>query len=77
MSWLVEKEKGKYRFWSTICDDWLSDWMTREEALNWLENMKKKGLKREMDKERDSFPDGWCNKKGKYYNEAVRLPKGA
>jgi hypothetical protein len=71
MSHLLEVKNGKYRFWSSICDGWVTDWLTRDDALAWIRRIKELSLEREMDEETKNFPNGWCNKEGRIYCRGV------
>lgn len=33
MGWQLSRKDDKFRIWSTISDSWLTDWISREEAL--------------------------------------------
>ena len=34
----INKNQKKYRFWSTIVDDWLTDWLPENKAKDYLSN---------------------------------------
>ena len=66
MGWQLAKNKaGKYRFWTTICDDWLTDWMTKEEAFQYLLLRNEEKFMLDSIKDIMSFPEGWAEK-GEY-----------
>lgn len=33
---IQNRKTGLWRCWSTIVDDWITDWMTEEEYKNWI-----------------------------------------
>lgn len=67
MGWIIENKKNLYRVWSTISDDWITDWNTRNEILKYLIKRKRSVFNKEIKNLKETFPEGFCNKKGKIY----------
>lgn len=56
---LIDAEKQKVRFWSTIVDRYLTDWLTRKEAIQFIRKRKEAALEVEMRDEEENFPANW------------------
>ena len=65
MSWLLKRNKqGKYAIWTTISDGWVTNpkWLTKEEAIEFIANVKRERLEQEIKELEDTFPYGWFDK---------------
>lgn len=60
------KKDNKYRQWSTVVDAYVTDWLTRDEMLDYIEKRWKDDLKEKIKQERLNFPRGWGNKDKPY-----------
>jgi len=63
---VLAQKNGKFRFWSTISDDWLTDWLTHNEAVQHLNDENIKRAKLQLIEEYFNFPAGWYDKEGQY-----------
>lgn len=67
MRWIQHRKKdNKYRQWSTVVDQWATDWLTRDEMLAYIEKGWKQDLRDRIKKERKTFPGGWGDKSKPY-----------
>ena len=64
MSWLIKqnKQKNKFRIWSTISDSYITKWGNRGEIIKviimiWMERLGKQNKELQRD-----FPNGWTDK---------------
>lgn len=67
MAWQLSRKDNLYRIWSTISDSWLTDWISREEALAvWydsaLMDFKKKVIEQYL-----KFPHFWSDRDNHCY----------
>jgi hypothetical protein len=59
MGWKIAQQKGKFRIWSTVSDAWLTDWMTREEALKFYYDDALLRFEKQFIEKYLSFPHHW------------------
>ena len=59
MGWEIAQKAGKVRIWSTISDAWLTDWLTRDEALSFYYDDALLTFKKHVIKTCLSFPHHW------------------
>ena len=52
----------KYRFWSTVVDAWLTDWLDRDGCLHYLYERWLREFQKSFIKEYFCFPHNWCDK---------------
>lgn len=63
MAWLLKtNKKGQYKFFSTVVDRYLTDWMDREEAIRYIIDDRFHKCLDDLDHERENFPKGWTDK---------------
>lgn len=67
----INKSKKKYRLWTTVADGWLTDWITREEAVKELQQRAKDRCKEECKKIANEFPLYYSDKN---YKRILELP---
>jgi hypothetical protein len=69
MGWRIEIKDEKYRVYSTIVDDYISDYMDKNKLIRFLFWHRFEGLMREMLEDIIAFPNKWIDKEtGKYLN---------
>ena len=66
MGWQIAQKAGKFRVWSTISDAWLTDWMTREEAIKFYYDDALMMFKKQIVEKCLSFPHHWPDHSGAY-----------
>lgn len=64
MAWKIAQKDGYYRIWSTVSDQWITDWVSRTEAIaiyydDALCQFKKKVIEKYF-----SFPHHWSGDDG-------------
>ena len=59
MGWEIAQKAGKVRIWSTISDTWLTDWITREEAIKFYYEDALLAFKKQIIEKYLSFPHHW------------------
>jgi hypothetical protein len=66
MGWLIKIEEkegtAKYKVWSTVVDEFITDWMTRDEFIKYLFWKKFMDFMKDFTKEAMTFPDNWADK---------------
>ena len=55
MHW-IQKRGKKYRVWSTIADDWLTCWGTRQQAINYFAARWRKDTEERIKEMKKTFP---------------------
>lgn len=60
MSWRIAQKNGLYRIWSTISDEWLTDWISRKEAIQFYYDDMLVDFKKRIIEKYKSFPNH-CN----------------
>lgn len=60
MGWTIAEKKGKYRIWSTNSDTWLTDWMSREEAITCYYQRSLYDFREKIIEQYLLFPHHWC-----------------
>ena len=68
MSWHVSRKGDKYRFWSTISDKHLSDWMSRNEAIKFYHDCALVDFKKNVIEQFYKFPHMWVDRDSNNYN---------
>jgi len=58
----TNKTKKKYRLYSTIADGWLTEWISKEEAIKELQSRAKNRCREECEKIAQKFPIGYYKK---------------
>ena len=67
MRWIKHRKKdNKYRQWSTIVDAYCTDWLTRDEMIEYIAERWRKETEERIKAEREKFPKGWGNKDKPY-----------
>lgn len=61
MGWMIKMNKNKYRIWSTVVDDYITDSMDKDELLRYLFWNKFEFLIKEMTQEMICFPHHWTD----------------
>jgi hypothetical protein len=70
MGILVKRNKaGKYRFWTTISDGYLTKWLTFDEAVDYLAGRINQRAEEEIAQLRAEFPRGYAPDYGKRWME--------
>lgn len=74
MGWRVSRKitktnKQRYRIWSTISDDWLTKWSSREEIIKFIEQDALFSYKLRVVEMYYKFPADW----GDYDNEHISI----
>ena len=71
MSILVKlrKKDNKFRIWTTVSDGWLTDWVTKEEAIKYLQFRVKRDAKWKCDEIAAEFPHSWYGTDGKFITD--------
>jgi hypothetical protein len=59
MGWQIAQKAGKFRIWSTTSDVWLTDWITREEAIKFYYDDALLAFKNRIIEKYFSFPHHW------------------
>ncbi len=59
MGWEVAQKADKVRIWSTISDAWLTDWITRDEAIGFYYDNALLAFKKQVIQKVLSFPHYW------------------
>jgi hypothetical protein len=66
MAWLletkIENEETKYRIWSTVVDEWIVEWSSREEMIKFLFWEKFQEFMYSFSEEALKFPHMWFDK---------------
>ena len=62
MSLLLKKKGEKFRFYQTIISKWVSGWVTKDEAMNIMENRILKRADEDIEQMRKRFPRGFYDK---------------
>ncbi len=64
MSWLIKqnKDKKKFRIWSTIVDAYFTPWLDREEVIKFILQEWEERFEKEKKELRENFPKGWTDK---------------
>ncbi len=77
MAWNVQHNKSKnlYRLWTTVADGWLTDWITREEAIDFIAEHKREQLEEKIEELKIDFPNGYHTKSGKRHWDSKRYEK--
>jgi hypothetical protein len=63
MGWLIEQKKDKYRVYSTISDEYITEYIGKEELVRFVFWHKFERFMEDMLKEMICFPHGWTEKK--------------
>lgn len=67
MGWSIKQNKEKFRVYSTNVDDYITDWLDKDELIRFLFWNKFERLMEDMLKDIICFPHGWSDKStGKY-----------
>jgi hypothetical protein len=62
MGWSIEKKKnGKFRFWCSITDSWLTKSLTRNQTIQFFNNHHMHQAKLKVIEEWFAFPHRWNN----------------
>lgn len=61
MSWHLSRKDDKYRIWSTVSDQYITDWISREEALAVWYDDALIGFKKNVIGQYLKFPNYWGN----------------
>ena len=75
MVWLLQKKGKKYRWWTTISDGWLTDWINEREAMLFYLKKLEREHAREINKTRITFPNDFFNKSHKRYFDEKKHKK--
>lgn len=59
MGWEIAQRADKFRIWSTISDAWLTDWITREEAVQLYYDDALMIFKKQIIEKYLAFPHHW------------------
>lgn len=59
MGWQIAHKAGKFRIWSTVSEAWLTEWLTREEALSFYYDDALLSFKKQIIEKCLSFPHHW------------------
>ena len=60
MGWQIEIKNDKYRIWSSVVDDFITDWGTREEIMEVISERYRKKADDRIKELEATFPNGWC-----------------
>ena len=74
MAWTIRREKNKYRIYSTIVDDYITELLTRRQAIEFIEEVWKEDLEEKIEELRATFPNGWYDSKNGRQIEDKRYP---
>lgn len=67
MRWIKHRKKDDmYRVWSTVVDNWLTDWETKEYIIRWFARDMRRKVNREIKEMKKTFPAGFGNKDKPY-----------
>lgn len=61
------KKDNKYRAWSTIVDDWLTRFLTRNQMVKYLQSRVLRRANDECEEIAVSFPNGYWDRNGKRF----------
>ncbi len=61
MGWEVSQKDGKYRIWSTISDAWITDWISRKEAIRFYYDDAFMSFKKKIVEQFYKFPHMWSD----------------
>jgi len=76
MGWSITKKDNKYRIYSSIVDEYITDYMNKDEIIRFLFHNKFENLIQDMIKDMNHFPVGWFDKEtGKRYIENEKYDK--
>jgi hypothetical protein len=59
MGWQIAQRAGKFRIWSTVSDAWLTDWLTRDEAIKFYYDDALLAFQKKIIEKYFSFPHHW------------------
>lgn len=62
MGWMIEIKEDKYRVWSTVVDDYITEPMDKDELIRFLFWSKFETLIEDMLEEMVCFPHNWTDK---------------
>lgn len=57
MGWRFEQKDDKFRVWSTVVDDYLTDWLDRSQVLEYIYESRLRQFKKEIIEVSLTFPD--------------------
>jgi hypothetical protein len=59
VGWRISRKDGKFRVWSTISNDWLTDWISRKEFIKFYHDDMLIDFKKKIVEQYYKFPHGW------------------
>ena len=69
MGWKIKIKKEKFRIWSTVVDDYITEYITKDELIRFLFWHRFETLMQNMLEDIICFPNNWTDKEtGKYLN---------
>ena len=63
------KKDDKYRLWTTIADGWLSNWLTKQGVIRFLQDKVRRHAEDECEEIVARFPDGYWDTNHKRIND--------
>lgn len=67
MGWKIKIDNEKYRIWSTIVDEYVTDFLTKDELIRFLFWHRFENLMKSMLEDMICFPHGWIDQKTNEY----------
>lgn len=61
MSWKIARQGGRYRIRSMVSDVWLTEWISRIEALKFIYDDRLLNFKKEVIEQYCKFPSYWAS----------------
>jgi hypothetical protein len=62
MGWRISRKDNQYRIWSTVSDEWLTEWMSRKEFIKFYHDDMLIDFEKKIIEQYYKFPHMWCDK---------------